>query len=83
MIRKLAVRAATIALMTTLFCPALVYSARAADVELRSQHLMSRRAMHRTMAQPTVCSAGWWQTLRWGKVRPRYGVRCHYRVASR
>jgi hypothetical protein len=23
-----------------------------------------------------VCSEGWWQTLRYGHVRPQWGVRC-------
>ncbi len=23
-----------------------------------------------------VCSEGWWQTLRYGHVRPQWGIRC-------
>ena len=26
------------------------------------------------------CREGWWQTLRFGHVRPRWGVRCRYAV---
>jgi len=30
------------------------------------------------------CRAGWWQTVTWGKVMPRYAERCYaYRVARR
>lgn len=29
------------------------------------------------------CRAGWWQTVTWGKVMPRYAERCYYRVAGR
>jgi hypothetical protein len=27
-------------------------------------------------AYENVCSAGWWQTLRYGHVRPQWGIRC-------
>ena len=27
-------------------------------------------------ASDGACSVGWWQTLRYGHVRPRWGVRC-------
>lgn len=28
-----------------------------------------------------VCRFGWWQTLHWGHVRPRWGGRCYGPVA--
>jgi hypothetical protein len=28
------------------------------------------------MAYDNACSEGWWQTLRYGHVRPQWGVRC-------
>ncbi len=28
------------------------------------------------MAYGNACSEGWWQTLRYGHVRPQWGVRC-------
>jgi hypothetical protein len=27
-------------------------------------------------AYGSICSEGWWQTLRYGHVRPQWGVRC-------
>jgi hypothetical protein len=27
-------------------------------------------------AYENICSAGWWQTLRYGHVRPQWGIRC-------
>jgi hypothetical protein len=27
-------------------------------------------------ASDSACSVGWWQTLRYGHVRPRWGIRC-------
>jgi hypothetical protein len=27
-------------------------------------------------SDPAYCSVGWWQTLRYGHVRPSWGVRC-------
>jgi hypothetical protein len=28
------------------------------------------------LAYESACSVGWWQTLRYGHVRPQWGVRC-------
>jgi hypothetical protein len=30
----------------------------------------------RALAYESACSVGWWQTLRYGHVRPVWGVRC-------
>jgi hypothetical protein len=40
-----------------------------------------RQHRHPTYTEPdltydSVCSVGWWQTLRYGHVRPYWGIRC-------
>jgi hypothetical protein len=50
------------------------------DVQKRYHH---RRTVWVEPPPYEVCRVGWWQTLHWGHVRPRWGARCYGPVAYR
>lgn len=42
----------------------------------RSVHAHHHHRHHHYKVSARSCRVGWWQTVVWGSVRPRYAVRC-------
>ena len=56
----------------------------AADLVVRKPLKVARMSVTETRLHRVYdCRSGWWQTVKWGKVMPRYAERCYYRVAQR
>jgi hypothetical protein len=48
------------------------------DLASADEYQWKHKRHHRiALVEPWPCQAGWWQTLRYGHVRPRWGMRCY------
>ena len=70
-------------LVTACFC---LSDADAADLyrqDKRKPVVHKSYVNHERISRVYECRSGWWQTLSWGKSRPRFGKWCRYIVAQR
>jgi hypothetical protein len=58
---------------------ALFESARADEFYRHYKHHVRVAYAEPDPTYDSACSVGWWQTLRYGHVRPQWGVRCRWR----
>jgi hypothetical protein len=55
----------------------LLDDAARADQHLRIAHSQKYRRVAYSTSTDTLCRTGWWQTLTYGHVRPRWGTFCY------
>lgn len=69
----------TLSVMAALASAVIVFAdAQAADMSLIKKEPYRKVSVsyHEGVSCARSCRGGWWQTVNWGKVYPRYVIRC-------